>query len=98
MTTPDLKTARKLARLALERRLAACANLVPGLESHYWWREKMERSREVLILFKTLQSRLGELEKLVVSEHPYDTPEFVVLSVSGGNERYLRWWDQAPRA
>ncbi len=98
MTAPDLKTARKLARLALGARLAACANLVPGLESHYWWQGKMERSREVLILFKTVQSRLGKLEKLVVTEHPYDTPEFVVLSVSRGNERYLRWWDQAVRA
>ena len=98
VTAPDLKTARKLARLALERRLAACANLVPGVESHYWWNEKMERSTEVLILFKTLQSRLRELEKLVVSEHPYDTPEFVLLAVSGGNDRYLRWWEKSLRA
>lgn len=98
MTAPDLKTARRLAGLALERRLVACANLVPGLESHYWWQGRLERSREVLILFKTTQPRVSDLEKLVLHEHPYDTPEFIVLPLGGGNARYLRWWDQAVRA
>lgn len=91
VTAPDLKTARQLARLALRRRVAACANLVRGLESHYWWRGKIESSREVLILFKTRAGRLRDLEKLVLAEHPYDTPEFVVLDVSAGAERYLAW-------
>jgi periplasmic divalent cation tolerance protein len=91
VTAPDLKTARELARSALSRRLAACANLVRGLESHYWWRGKIESSREVLILFKTRATRLSDLEKLVLAEHPYDTPEFVVLDISAGTKRYLAW-------
>jgi periplasmic divalent cation tolerance protein len=91
VTAPDLKTARRLARAALLKRLAACANLMPGLHSLYWWGGKIESSREVLILFKTRASRLRELEKLILAQHPYDTPEFVVLQLTAGTERYLAW-------
>ena len=91
VTAPDLKTARKLAQAALVARLAACANLVPKIESHYCWQGKMERSAEVLVLFKTTTARLAALEKLVMKLHPYDTPEFVVVNLSGGNRRYLDW-------
>src|SRR5580658_5181442 len=94
VTAPDLKTARRLARAALRERLAACANLVPGLESHYWWRGKIESSHEVLILFKTRASLLRKLEKLILAEHPYDTPEFVVLRLTAGTERYLAWLER----
>lgn len=91
VTTPDLKTARVLAKAALQERLAACANLVPKMESHYWWQGKMESSAEVLILFKTRSSRLGALEKLILAKHPYDTPEFLVLPLSAGNKKYVEW-------
>lgn len=91
VTAPDLKTARKLARAALTGHLAACANLVPKVESHYWWRGKMECGTEVLLILKTTTARLDALEKLVVKLHPYDTPEFVVVNLSGGNRRYLDW-------
>ena len=91
VTAPDLRTARKLAGAALEARLIACANLVPGIESHYRWQGKLERSAEVLMLLKTTTARLGPLEKLIVAEHPYDTPEFIVLPLGGGNARYLAW-------
>lgn len=97
VTAPDLKTARRLARAALKARLAACANLVPGLESHYWWNGKMESSREVLIVFKTRASRLKKLEQLILAEHPYDTPEFVVLKLTAGTERYLAWLKKETR-
>ena len=91
VTAPDLKTARALAKAALRARLVACANLIPGLESHYRWQGKIEKSREVLILFKTIQRQLRGLEKLVIARHPYDTPEFIVLQLSRGNKRYLDW-------
>jgi periplasmic divalent cation tolerance protein len=76
---------------ALEARLIACANLVPGIESHYWWQGEMERGREVLLILKTTAARLEKLEKLLVARHPYDTPEFVALTFSEGNRRYLNW-------
>ena len=91
VTAPDMRTARKLARVALRARLAACANLLPKMESHYWWQNKIETGTEVLLLFKTRQSRVAELEKAIVAKHPYDTPEFVVLPISRGNRRYLKW-------
>ena len=91
VTAPDLKSARKLAKAALGARLAACANLVPKIESHYWWRGKLESGTEVLVIFKTTSTRLGRLEKLVLQLHPYDTPEFIVLALTHGNEKYLRW-------
>ena len=95
VTAPDLKVARRLARAALDARLVACANLVPNLQSHYWWQGKLESAREVLILFKTTTRRLAALEKLVLALHPYDTPEFVALPVRQVNQRYLAWWQQA---
>jgi periplasmic divalent cation tolerance protein len=91
VTAPDLKTARRLAKAALSRRLIACANLIPKLESHYWWKEKIETGTEVLIILKTRSSKLSALEKLILAEHPYDTPEFIVLPVSRGSQRYLDW-------
>ena len=91
VTAPDLKTARSLGRAALTAKLIACANLVPRVESHYWWRGKIERGAEVLLVMKTRRTLLGALEKLVLKEHPYDTPEFLVVPLAGGSARYLAW-------
>jgi periplasmic divalent cation tolerance protein len=91
VTAPDLKTARRLARAALDARLIACANLVPRIESHYRWKGKIERSSEVLMILKTTTKCLAKLEKLIIAGHPYDTPEFVVVDLRGGNRRYLDW-------
>ncbi len=91
VTAPDLKTARRLATAALQARLAACVNLVPGLESHYRWQGKMESSREILLLLKTRSAKLSGLEAFIQTEHPYETPEFLVLPVRGGSKKYLAW-------
>lgn len=91
VTAPDLKVARQLAQAALKARLIACANLVPKLESHYWWEGKIEKGAEVLMVMKTTRTRLAALEKLIVAKHPYDTPEFLVLPLVAGNGRYLKW-------
>ena len=91
VTAPDLKTARLLAKTALKTRLAACVNLIPKLESHYWWQGKIESSAEILIIFKARKTKLALLEKWIVARHPYDTPEFLVLNLSAGNEKYLKW-------
>src|SRR4051794_29865668 len=91
ITAPDLKTARKLTRAALQAKLVACGNLVPKLESHYWWQGKLETSAEVLILFKTTTPLLSQLEELILAQHPYDTPEIIALRLDQGTERYLDW-------
>jgi periplasmic divalent cation tolerance protein len=91
VTAPDLKTARKLARAVLEARVAACVNIVPRIESHYWWQGRIESGRELLLIIKTTRARLAALEKVVLANHPYDTPEFVVVPLTGGAEKYLAW-------
>ena len=91
MTAPDLKTARALARAALKSKLIACANLIPAIESLYWWQGKIESGKEVLMILKTTQRRSAALRKLILARHPYDTPEFVVVSLADGSPRYLEW-------
>jgi len=92
VTAPSLTVARKLAKSALEARLVACANLIPRLESLYWWEGKLEKATEVLLLMKTTQARVDHLERLILKLHPYDTPEFVALPVEAATKRYLDWW------
>ena len=98
VTAPNLKVARQLAQAVLKNRLAACVNLVPKLESHYWWQGKLEHGQEILLLIKTAKVKLPALEKLVLAEHPYDTPEFLVVPLQAGNQRYLAWLSESVAA
>jgi periplasmic divalent cation tolerance protein len=95
VTAPDFKVARRLARAALKARLVACANLVPQVESHYVWQGKPRRSSEVLLVMKTTAARVAALERAIAGQHPYDTPEFVVLKVASGAKKYLAWLAQS---
>jgi len=97
VTAPDVRVARRLARAVLEARLAACANLVPRIESHYWWQGKIERGTEVLMILKTTRPHLAALEKMILARHPYDTPEFIVLPLDAGSRRYLGWVNTSVR-
>ena len=91
LTTVARKTqARKLADTALRERLAACVQILPGLESHYVWKGKREVSREFLLLAKTTAARLNKLEKLWTKIHPYDCPELVTLSGRAA-KAYAKW-------
>jgi periplasmic divalent cation tolerance protein len=92
VTAPDLKTARVLAKAALQAKLAACVNLIPRVESHYWWQTRLETSNEVLAIFKTTRPRLAKLEREIKHLHPYDTPEFVALPIRSASRKYLKWW------
>lgn len=91
VTAQDLEVARRLAGVALRERLVACANLLPRIESHYWWQGKLERSAEVLLLFKARKSDLGTLERVILSNHPYDTPEILAVPIQSGTRKYLEW-------
>ena len=91
VTVPDMETGRRLARTVLEARVAACVNLVPGMESHYWWQGKLDQSAEVLLLIKTTSDKIGHLERIVLANHPYDTPELIVLPITQGTKQYLDW-------
>jgi periplasmic divalent cation tolerance protein len=71
--------------------LIACANLVPKIESHFRWQGRIESGAEVLLVLKTGRRQLAALERFILAEHPYDTPEFLWLPLGGGAVRYLDW-------
>ncbi|MDR9437347.1 MAG: divalent-cation tolerance protein CutA [Thiohalophilus sp.] len=94
-TCPDTDTARQLADRLVAERLAACVNIVPGLESVYEWQGKVERDGEVLLIIKTRQDRYGQLEETLQQHHPYELPEILRVSLDGGLQDYLQWIDNA---
>jgi periplasmic divalent cation tolerance protein len=92
VTCATLEEGRKIARGVVEKRLAACVNIVThAVESFYTWEGKLENSSEYLLIMKTNEERVEELRKEVLSLHSYDTPEFVVLPIVAGSEEYLKW-------
>jgi periplasmic divalent cation tolerance protein len=91
VTAPDLKTARELVTFALKQRYVACGNIIPKVESHYWWQGKLECSQECLIIFKSTEPMLAPLKALILEKHPYDVPEFVSLEIHSGSHPYLEW-------
>lgn len=93
VTVPSLETARQLACDLLEERLAACINIIAGVESHYWWKGQQESSHECLLLIKTDADRLEALERKIVGSHPYEIPEILAVRLHRGLEKYLRWID-----
>ena len=93
-TWPDLETARKAARVLVEERLAACGNIVPGVESVYRWEGKVETGAEVLVVFKTVIGSYQMFETRLRAPHPYQVPEVLVLRVTDGLPSYLRWVEQ----
>jgi periplasmic divalent cation tolerance protein len=92
VTCATLEEARKIARDVVEKKLAACVNIVThAVESFYSWEDKLENSSEYLLLMKTTEDRLEQLQKQTLTLHSYDTPEFIVLPVVSGSQEYLKW-------
>jgi len=90
-TYPSLVEAEKAGRAIVERRLAACVNILPHMISHYWWQGAIERGDEAVMIIKTRAS-LAEAVRAVVKEtHSYTTPAILVLPIEGGDESYLGW-------
>ena len=84
--------AKRIARAAVEARLAACVNILPGaVQSIYMWKGKVESARERLVLIKTSRLRLAKLRSLVKRLHSYDVPEFIALPIAAGSPAYLAW-------
>ena len=94
-TFPDRETAQKIARELVENAIVACANLVPSMESIYFWKEKVETSAEVFAIFKMTAARYSEFELRLRELHPYDVPEIVRLNISAGSADYLRWIEES---
>lgn len=90
-TASSLEEAGRIARALVDERLAACCNLLPGVRSIYRWEEVVEESDEVLMVIKSVAARVDAIGERILELHSYQTPELVVLPVSGGLESYLRW-------
>jgi periplasmic divalent cation tolerance protein len=98
VTCSSLPEARKIARAVVQERFAACVNIhISPVESMYTWKGKLETVREHLLLIKTTTRRLKSLEREVLRLHSYETPEFLVLAISGGSRAYLAWLTQSVR-
>ena len=91
VSAPAGKPSRKIADTLLDARLAACVQILPGVESRYWWEGKQRVGRESLLLIKTRRSHVKRIEKAVTAVHPYCTPEILSVPVLSGNAPYLAW-------
>ncbi|MEE8204678.1 MAG: divalent-cation tolerance protein CutA [Dehalococcoidales bacterium] len=94
ITAADAEEARLIADVLLQQKKAACVNIVPGLSSLFWWRDKIDSAKESLLIVKTRASLLDEIVELVKEIHSYDNPEVIALPIVGGSDDYLEWLDE----
>ena len=94
VTAPNTAQAKKIADFLLKKRLAACVNIIPNLESLFWWQGKVDKAKEALLLIKSKKQLVTQLIKAVKSKHPYDVPEIIALPIVSGNKDYLNWIDE----
>jgi periplasmic divalent cation tolerance protein len=90
-TTGSRDEAERIARGLVEEQLAACVNIVPGLQSIYRWQNTEESAEEVLLLIKTTAANLARVESALGGAHSYEVPEFLVFTPESASEAYLRW-------
>lgn len=90
-TFPDRATAQRISTQLVTEKFAACANILPGIESVYRWKEKIETGNETLVFFKLSEDRQSAFQEKLRSLHPYEVPEIIFVPVSSGLPEYLRW-------
>jgi periplasmic divalent cation tolerance protein len=90
-TFPDAEIARRISNQLVSEHFAACANILPSVESIYRWKDKIESGNETLVLFKVSEVRQAAFQDKLRSLHPYDVPEIIFVPVTGGLPEYLQW-------
>jgi periplasmic divalent cation tolerance protein len=90
-TFPDSETARRISTQLVTEKFAACANVLPGVESIYRWKEKIESGNETLVFFKVSEERQQAFQDKLRSLHPYEVPEIISCNIDSGLPEYLRW-------
>lgn len=98
MTAASAEEAWRIARHVVEHRLAAGANILPGMHSIYHWKGEVVEASEAVCIFKTEEDRFEDLREAIVSLHSYEVPCVVALPVSAGHEDFLRWMRDETRA
>lgn len=91
VTAKNFEEARKIAEQVLKERLAACANIIPSMESMYWWQGQIAYTSEAIAIFKTTENLVEQATQTIKHWHSYSTPCIVVLPVEGGEKAYLDW-------
>lgn len=90
-TFPDAEIARRISNQLVSERFAACANILPSVESIYCWKDKIESGNETLVFFKVSEVRQPAFQDKLRSLHPYDVPEIIFVPVASGLTDYLQW-------
>ena len=93
-TTEKKDDADVISREILEKRLAACAQVLGPITSTYWWKEEIEKTEEWLCIMKSRSDLFKELEEAIKSIHPYEVPEIVAVPIVSGSQSYLEWLEQ----
>ncbi len=93
-TLPDLSTAKSVTQLLLNKRLVACGNLFPAMKAMYWWKNKIEETNEVVVIFKTRKTLFEQCQLEIIKGHPYRVPCIVQIDASKYNEAYGLWIKQ----
>jgi len=91
VSVPSAEVGKVIARALVEEKLAACVQIVGGVESVYFWEGKVQSDQENLLFIKTKSSLIPHMTERVLSLHPYDTPEVISLPIESGSDKYLKW-------
>ena len=91
ITASNEEEANRIAELLVKGKRAACVNIVPRVDSLFWWEEQLDSARESLLLVKTRAALFPEIVELVKKTHSYEVPEIIALPIIAGNEEYLTW-------
>lgn len=95
VTASGKEEAQKIAQALVEKRLAACVNIISGVESVFWWESKVDRASEALLVIKSCQEKFAEIAETVKSLHSYAVPEIIALPISAGYQPYLKWINES---
>jgi len=95
ITTDSASEAQQISKVLLEQKKAACVNIIPNIDSLFWWEGKLDSERENLLVVKTKASLLPEIINLVKKVHSYAVPEIIAMPIVGGNQDYLEWIEKS---
>ncbi len=95
VTASGKKEASRIAEKLVAEKAAACVNIIDKIGSLFWWKGKVDRSKEALLVIKTRKDKLSRVIKIVKSTHSYEVPEIIAFPITGGEKHYLNWIDES---
>ena len=91
VTCASKKEAKKIAKNLLNTKLIACANIIEDVKSLFWWKGKVDKATESLIIIKTVRKNFNRIENWIKELHSYEVPEIIALPITAGESNYLKW-------